>query len=70
MYADKGDAHSYCKPDYGWMEQELRTKGVPLLSLWGAYRFSCKEQEKQAYGYTQFCKRYSKRLKSKNITIR
>ena len=69
MYADKRDDKSYCIPDYGWMEQELRHKGVTLLSLWGAYRFSCKEKAKQAYGYTQFCKRYSEHLKSKNTTM-
>lgn len=69
LYADKRDEQSFCTPDYGWMEQELRHKGVTLLSLWGAYRLSCKEKAKIAYGYTQFCKKYSDHLKSKNTTM-
>lgn len=69
LYADKREEQSFCIPDYAWMEQELRHKGVTLLSLWGAYRLSCKEKAKIAYGYTQFCKKYSDHLKSKNITM-
>ncbi len=69
LYVDKRESLSYCIPDYGWMEQELRHKGVTLISLWGAYRISCNEQEKQPYGYTQFCKLYSDYLKAKNTTM-
>ncbi len=69
LYVDRGDVKSYHLPDNDWVEQELRHKGVTLLSLWANYRFSCKEKGMQPYGYTQFCKRYSDHLKTKNVTM-
>lgn len=50
LYADRGDVHSYCMPDYGWMEQELRTKGVTLLSFWGLTAFSVRNKRSKPMG--------------------
>jgi transposase len=69
LYVDKRECQSYRTPDYEWMDQELKHKGVTLISLWGAYRISCNERGEQAYGYTQFCKLYSDHLKSNSRTM-
>ena len=69
LYSTKSEGNEYQKPDYDWVSKKLRHKGVTLMSLWGSYRLSCNDMNVQAYGYTQFCKRYSDFLKSKNITM-
>lgn len=69
LYGTKSEGNEYQKPDYDWVAKEMRHKGVTLLSLWGSYRLTCKEMHVQAYGYTQFCKRYSDYVNSQNTTM-
>ena len=47
-------------PDWAFIHQELRKKGVTLLLLWREYR----ESTPDGLGYTQFCNHYRRHLKS------
>ena len=46
---------TFVEPDYAWVHQELKKKGVTLTLLWEEYRQSVGER---GYQYTAFCTRY------------
>ena len=46
---------TFVEPDYAWLHQELKKKGVTLTLLWEEYRQSVGER---GYQYTAFCTRY------------
>lgn len=41
-------------PDFGWIQAELRRKGVTLQLLWQEYRAACPD----GYRYSRFCDLY------------
>ncbi|OBV40379.1 hypothetical protein ASR47_10241, partial [Janthinobacterium psychrotolerans] len=49
-------ASDYVQPDYGYLHQELRRKGMTLMLLWEEHRADY--ADRQTYGYTQFCENY------------
>jgi len=53
-------------PDWTWVHQELRKKGVTLLLLWREYR----EAAPDGFGYTQFCSHYRQYSKSISPVMR
>jgi len=46
----------HVQPDYGYLHQELRRKGMTLMLLWEEHRADY--ADRQTYGYTQFCENY------------
>jgi transposase len=53
-------------PDWGWVDRELRSKGVTLQLLWEEYRGIHPE----GYGYTQFCEYYRRWKRKLDVTMR
>lgn len=53
-------------PDWEWIYQELRKKGVTLQLLWREYR----NNQPDGLGYSQFCNRYHNYLKATTPTMR
>ena len=54
------------RPDYEYVHQELRRKGVTLMLLWREYR----EKHPNGLGYTRFCVEYSKFSKKVDPVMR
>jgi transposase len=54
-------------PDYAYVHQELKRKGVTRQLLWEEY---CAAQPEQHYGYTQFCVYYQAWLERLSVTLR
>lgn len=54
------------RPDYEYVHQELRRKGVTLMLLWREYR----EKHPNGLGYTRFCVEYSKFSKKLDPVMR
>ena len=48
-------ASQFLPPDYVWVHQELKRKGVTLQLLWEEYQAQCAGK---AWGYTSFCTHY------------
>lgn len=48
-------ASQFTPPDYAWVHQELKRKGVTLQLLWEEYQAQCAGR---AWGYTSFCIHY------------
>lgn len=53
-------------PDFAYVHQELKRRGVTRLLLWEEYR----EQNPDGYGYTQFCELYKQWNKKVTVTMR
>lgn len=53
-------------PDWGWVYEELRKKGVTLQLLWREYR----EREPSGLSYSQFCERYRAHTKAVTPVMR
>jgi transposase len=53
-------------PDWEWVCQELRKKGMTRQLLWREYR----DTHPDGYGYSQFCSRYSAYLKATTPVMR
>ena len=47
---------SYPQPDWAYLHQELRRKGVTLCLLWEEYR----SVHRDGYGYSRFCELYTR----------
>ena len=53
-------------PDYAYIHQELKRKGVTRMLVWEEYR----EQNPYGYGYSQFCELYKQWNKKVTVTMR
>jgi len=53
-------------PDFAYIHQELKRKGVTRMLLWEEYR----EQNPAGYGYTQFCELYNQWNKKVTVSMR
>lgn len=51
-----GPQRRFVEPDYAFMHQELRRKGVTKFLLWQEYR---EQYPDDGYSYSQFCHRYA-----------
>lgn len=54
------------QPDWAWIHEELRKKGVTIQLLWQEY----KEVYPEGYQSTQFCEHYSRWKKKLNVSMR
>ena len=54
-------------PNFLYLQQELKRKGMTKLILWEEY---CAEDSATAYGYTQFCEHYQRWLKTQKRSMR
>ena len=64
IYGDEG--RSYRQPDWEWIHQELKIKGVTRQLLFEEYQ----AQGGQCYRYSRFCDLYSKWLKRQKRSMR
>lgn len=53
-------------PDYAYIHQELKRRGVTRMLLWEEYR----EQNLHGYGYTQFCELFKQWNKKVTVSMR
>lgn len=53
-------------PDWAWVHQELKRKGVTLFLLWQEYKAICPE----GYGYTWFCTHYQAWAQKLDVVMR
>lgn len=60
------DKESRPQPDWGWIHQELRKKGVTLQLLWEEY----KEIHPDGYQISQFYEHYNRWKKKLEVTLR
>ncbi len=59
-------ANQRTMPNWEWVYQELRKKGVTLQLLWREYR----DEQPEGLGYSQFCHRYRAYLKATTPVMR
>ena len=64
IYGDKG--HGYRQPDWEWIHQELKIKGVTRQLLFE----ECQAEDGQFYRYARFCALYCKWLKRQKPSMR
>jgi len=55
LFVTARPSHQFVMPDYAWVHQELKRKGVTLQLLWEEYAQSCSGR---AFRYTAFCGHY------------
>ena len=63
IYGDEGGG--YRQPDWGWIHQELKTKGVTRQLLFEEYQ----AEGGKYYRYSRFCAHYSKWLERQKRSI-
>lgn len=63
---DKGGGTAKPEPDFGYIDREIRKKGVTLFLLWEEY----KVQHPDGYMYTRFCTKYREYRKKNSVYMR
>jgi transposase len=67
LFPSTPQVREFALPDCGYLHQELKRKGVTLMTLWEEYRDTC---QGQAYQYAQFCVHYRKYLSRIKLSMR
>lgn len=59
--------HARVMPDFEYIQQELRRKGVTLMLLWQEYK---QDHPNEGYQYSQFCEHYGRYKNTLDVVLR